>query len=586
MNNKPETQFTAEWTAKDISLFSKVYKSVSSTKRHSSNKALLEALAKYPILFTKFSNLRDSSIGKKIKVGLGKVAIRNCPSCGAICTSGKIHCSRACNNKVNASAKSNKALSKRKYIAKILSKTKSTNEYTKTWTAEDCALFTKVAGFTKTGKTNQYELLKALEPHRALLKKFLSINAYGREDKIRVALGDIQIPICPTCDLPSKVTRVYCSNRCATESPNTKKARQLKVRSKRKNKAELIAKYIPSQPTTEWDLKHTKLFRKIWKIVCKNYKSTKNGRQYFLLKALEKKPKLLSRYLGIPGLSKNKLKVALGNKSLSFCASCNKPAPVGNRYCSDACMYSNKDRKIRQVAGMKETWHVLHGVDNMSKIPHVKKRMQEKYGTEYYYQSGNFRRKRARSNLERYGDSKYFNTADFSEKRKSGMLRKYGVEHPMQSIEIFEKTQKSQFKLKQYTLVNRNVEVQGYEGLAIDYVLSKGIKPENIRVGFKGRVPSFKYDHPYKKARQSIYHPDFMVLHKGRKIIVEVKSEYTLLKNTTVLKINRAKAKAVIAKDFKYKLLVMTATGKKLDLPENWLDLSRLELRAILRKQK
>lgn len=589
-----DTIYTSEWTAKNTASFTRIYSNLARTTTRKKFLAALEAA--YPNLHKKFLGLRANLYCDKIKISLGQVKIKHCPSCGAVCTLGKDYCSRKCNNQANAGAKSKKAGFKRAYIRAALGKNRSLdpdkpNEHTTSWSKKDIRLFSTifrlVQANSKSSKPisrrdpNLYPLLKALEPHPRLLRKFIRINAYENYDRLQVGLGYAQIPICPTCCLPSKVGRKFCSNECAAEDTANNERKVLDNERRRKEIRRIRTEYTPKTPTVVWEDRHTALFTEAHAKVCRKHKSTRRGGQFYLLKYLEKRhPKLLARYLGI--LGSRRILVALGKQLIDFCKTCGKPCEVRHTYCSDACMYSNEDRKEQQLEGMKKTWKDRHGVENMVHIPHVKAATLEKHGVEYYSGSAEFKRKAAKTNLKRYGNELYFKTADFSDKRAPGMLRKYGVEHPMQSRKIFESTQKSKFRLKRYVLGGRQVQVQGYEGLALDYVQSKGIKPKNIRVGHTDNVPSFLYAHPGKNPRRAIYHPDFMVLHKGRKIIVEVKSFYTLLSQDTVFKVNKAKARAVLNSEFAYKLLVMDSKGNSLPLPNNWLELSRLELKKTL----
>jgi hypothetical protein len=124
------------------------------------------------------------------------------------------------------------------------------------------------------------------------------------------------------------------------------------------------------------------------------------------------------------------------------------------------------------------------------------------------------------------------------------------------------------FKRKPYTLGNRKIKVQGYETLALDYIINKiGVKPKHIIAGEPKRIPIIYYANGIR------YYPDIYI--PKLNIIAEVKSEYTLgLTRKKLFELTQRKAEASIESGFKFKLLIMAPDGTRYKTPKNWTNLS------------
>jgi len=137
-------------------------------------------------------------------------------------------------------------------------------------------------------------------------------------------------------------------------------------------------------------------------------------------------------------------------------------------------------------------------------------------------------------------------------KFKATMLRRYGVEHPSQVAEFAAKNRS--YKHKPYTLGDKEIRVQGYEPLALDYILAyHNVTSQDIECGAGSRIPNISYMY---KGKSCVYFPDMYIPKFNR--LVEVKSQYTWdkAKDRT-----RAKALACIAQGFEFTLLVMNPDG-------------------------
>lgn len=138
-------------------------------------------------------------------------------------------------------------------------------------------------------------------------------------------------------------------------------------------------------------------------------------------------------------------------------------------------------------------------------------------------------------------------------------MQRYGVAYPSQHWSIQEKVINSGYRTKTYKLGSRTLNVRGYEPQAIDYLLSKGIKPQHIRAGGKG-IPSVQYRYQGKDRR---YFPDILLKARGKRdTLIEVKSTWTLrLDLPKILAKKRASEKAGYA----FHLFVMAPDGSRLD---------------------
>lgn len=117
------------------------------------------------------------------------------------------------------------------------------------------------------------------------------------------------------------------------------------------------------------------------------------------------------------------------------------------------------------------------------------------------------------------------------------------------------------------SIEGRTLVVQGYEPMAIRYLLANGFAMPDLRTEKEG-VPVIRYKYG-KKFRD--YYPDLYSI--SRRIIFEVKSEHTLglLSNTKRgFSMTCAKAIACHERGYKFCLLLLTSRGQRLYLPKRW----------------
>jgi hypothetical protein len=110
-------------------------------------------------------------------------------------------------------------------------------------------------------------------------------------------------------------------------------------------------------------------------------------------------------------------------------------------------------------------------------------------------------------------------------KYESTCMERYGVRNVSQDPIIFDKIVKKSYTGKKYNFKSgKVVRIQGYEGFAIDDLLSEKISEDDLFFG--KNIPTFSYIDDNNT--QHVYHPDIFV--KSLNLIVEVKSDYTYTK--------------------------------------------------------
>ena len=147
--------------------------------------------------------------------------------------------------------------------------------------------------------------------------------------------------------------------------------------------------------------------------------------------------------------------------------------------------------------------------------------------------------------------------------------------------------QKRSEKYKQYhyEFYGRQLLVQGYERQALEYLVEKGgFDPADIKTESEmGNALNIRYK--YGK-RWRTYMPDIFI--RNHNIIVEVKSKATmgLLNNKKRgWSMNKAKAKACQERGFKFCVLLMTGSGKRIPLPKRWMFMQKDECLRIMREE-
>ena len=119
---------------------------------------------------------------------------------------------------------------------------------------------------------------------------------------------------------------------------------------------------------------------------------------------------------------------------------------------------------------------------------------------------------------------KYGGWTKLQEMHKAAVKRKYGVDNVMQIYDILAKQQRSAYTVKSINIEGVEIQYQGYELKGIEYLLSIGIKINEIIIG-KSNIPVIKYCF---KGKDKVYFPDIYIPHINH--IIEVKSQWTMKK--------------------------------------------------------
>ena len=120
--------------------------------------------------------------------------------------------------------------------------------------------------------------------------------------------------------------------------------------------------------------------------------------------------------------------------------------------------------------------------------------------------------KRKDTNIKNYGVDNPMKSNEIYQRFRDTNIKKYGVEYPAQDSNIFYKTQKSQFKTKDY----KGIRYQGtYELHFLEFcddnnILDKICKIKTIKYNYEDKI--------------KCYHPDFLI--EELNLIVEIKSDY------------------------------------------------------------
>jgi hypothetical protein len=182
-----------------------------------------------------------------------------------------------------------------------------------------------------------------------------------------------------------------------------------------------------------------------------------------------------------------------------------------------------------KVQELKDYFLEKFGEDNPSKTEEVKKKreetMIERFGVKTNLilpethkkaiklsASEENIQKRKDTCLIKFGFDNPMKSKEIYQKFKDTNSEKYGCEFPAQNSEIFTKTQKSQFKVKEY----KGVKYQGtYE---LDFL--KFCDEKNLLERIS-KIKSIEYNW---NGENKFYHPDFYI--KDINLIVEIKSNY------------------------------------------------------------
>ncbi len=132
-------------------------------------------------------------------------------------------------------------------------------------------------------------------------------------------------------------------------------------------------------------------------------------------------------------------------------------------------------------------------------------------------------------------------------------------------------TRQQRFVRKTATIGGVEFDVQGFELLAIQHLVTSGTPATSIQ---KTGIPTFRYDF---EGRSRLYIPDLCV--SGRQI-VEVKSLFYFLHDPAWFAQLRAKRQAVVTARFPFRLILFSNRKEFVPTPRGWQNASRESLIA------
>lgn len=142
-------------------------------------------------------------------------------------------------------------------------------------------------------------------------------------------------------------------------------------------------------------------------------------------------------------------------------------------------------------------------------------------------------------------------------------------------------------KARKVKLGKREVVVQGYEHLALAFLLKEGYRPSQIKVSKSDKLPTIRYSHGGKNChhRPDLWIPDdnLIVEVKSPATLGLVKSRYSDFAGSQAKLLSAVKRKRLEAlkQGFRYKVVVFKKGGKRMKLPPRWYNMSLRELQAF-----
>ena len=196
----------------------------------------------------------------------------------------------------------------------------------------------------------------------------------------------------------------------------------------------------------------------------------------------------------------------------------------------------------------------------------------QRFGVTHFARAQSVKNKRAKTNLKRYGEITILRTKDVQQQIKNNCLEKYGVEHPSKAKDVKDRKKQAQKEKKPQMLANQRLTMLSKYGTNSIYGLVKvNYKPKRKFVNFHGNViQCYGYENifinflqrfnniksvttdrkkipiiPYTfKRKYHEYFPDILItLTTGERIVVEIKSTWTLTMHGKASRKNTAKFK-------------------------------------------
>lgn len=310
---------------------------------------------------------------------------------------------------------------------------------------------------------------------------------------------------------------------------------------------------------------------------------------------------------------RHKIYLFTGNP-IGYCLTCGKQTKwhrsnnqsIGwsyRQFCSGSCSQQSEQTRKKSM----KTSYRKYGVSHHTKADEVKEKYRQtcierygmthsrttevlektkqtcidRYGADNPSRVAEFKEKRKDTHLKRFGVVNAFQSETVKRKMRKTCRQKYGVSNPMQNADVQRKALESSFHHKMYRLGNKTILVRGFEPQALNKLVNEeGFDPRHIITDDSKRMVRIKYKAPISGRIRS-YTPDIYV--ETTNTIIEVKSTRTMFRDITCYKFVAAKARAVVAKGYNYRMMLMSPKGKEIPLPNEWYKMGPRQIRSRMK---
>lgn len=192
-------------------------------------------------------------------------------------------------------------------------------------------------------------------------------------------------------------------------------------------------------------------------------------------------------------------------------------------------------------------------------------------------QSPEAKRKTVQANLTKYGLAHPSMDPAVKAKTRATNIARRGVPYPLQDLEVLQKVFKSQHRIKDMVYAGKRFRFQGWEDAVIRKLVDRYGKPDVI-TQFDGKYPSGVF-------KDSGTFPDLWI--PSKEMFVEVKSRWTLLGKSEVLRLNRKKAAALEASGHLCRwVVVLDKTKDCIVLPKGWHTMPISKLNKLVKERR
>jgi len=118
-------------------------------------------------------------------------------------------------------------------------------------------------------------------------------------------------------------------------------------------------------------------------------------------------------------------------------------------------------------------------------------------------------------------------------------------------------------RLYSYQLGDRSIIVQDYEGPALDYILARGISPNEIIVRSERLLPIINLF-----SENSLYYPDIYIPHKN--LVIDVRTTKSFAGTSENFYLSQENYFLALDRGFDYRFMIMDSAGKRIKLHSKW----------------